>query len=100
MTHRRLYSVTTRPESVIDLLVLDPLNPRSVFGAVARLQEHIRFLPNYEVNGRLSGLARQVLALHTALATANPELATLSWILERRDELAEVSDLLTEAYLK
>ena len=100
MTHRRLYSVTTRPESVVDLLVLDPLNPRSVFGAVARLQEHIRFLPNYEVNGRLSGLARQVLALHTALATANPELATLSWILERRDELAEVSDLLTEAYLK
>ena len=45
MTHRRQYTVRAGRRSVVDLLALDPLNPRSVLFQLERLKEEIGLLP-------------------------------------------------------
>ena len=45
MTHRRQYTVQSGRRTVVDLLVLDPLNPRSVLFQLERLKEEIGLLP-------------------------------------------------------
>jgi uncharacterized alpha-E superfamily protein len=73
MTHRRRYNVAAGPNSYIDLLVLDPLNPRSVLFQLGELSQQIDRLPAGIVDGLLSPSARAVLELHTMLRTADPE---------------------------
>ncbi len=45
VTHRRRYRDYVRPAGVIDLLVKDPENPRSLAFGVARAAEHLAALP-------------------------------------------------------
>jgi uncharacterized alpha-E superfamily protein len=61
MTHRRRYSVTASRDTVIDLLALDPLNPRSIAFHVNEIKEQVSRLPGADVNGQLSDLSRAVL---------------------------------------
>ena len=61
MTHRRRYNVAAGSNSYIDLLVLDPLNPRSVLFQVAELREQIEKLPGGIEDGQLSTAAKAVL---------------------------------------
>ena len=58
MTHRRRYNVAAGPDSYVDLLVLDALNPRSVLFQVAELREQIEKLPGGIEDGQLSAAAR------------------------------------------
>ena len=67
MTHRRRYAVSAGPQSAIDLLVLDPLNPRSVLFQVAELREQIEKLPGGIDDGQLSPAAKAALELQTEL---------------------------------
>jgi uncharacterized circularly permuted ATP-grasp superfamily protein/uncharacterized alpha-E superfamily protein len=73
MTHRRRYAVAAGPQSAIDLLVLDPLNPRSVLFQLAELREQLERLPNGIVDGQLSPAGKAALRLQTELVTAEPE---------------------------
>lgn len=71
MTHRRQYTSAGR-RSLVDLLALDPLNPRSVFFQLERLKSEIAHLPQTGERGHLSPAARDALRIHTALATEEP----------------------------
>src|SRR5690606_30734456 len=71
MTHRRQYARAGR-RSLVDLLALDPLNPRSVLFQLDRLKHEIAHLPEAGDRGHLSPAARDVLRIHTALATDEP----------------------------
>ena len=100
MTHRRLYAVSTARETVIDLLLLDELNPRSVLHQMKLIREHLEFLPSRDSSAAKSPLLRKVLQLET-------ELATLAAVEINGLELgslaigaASLSDLLAEAYLR
>jgi uncharacterized circularly permuted ATP-grasp superfamily protein/uncharacterized alpha-E superfamily protein len=68
MTHRRQYTVRSGRRTVVDLLALDPLNPRSVLFQLERLKDEIDHLPNAGGHG-LSEPAKEVWRLHTGLAT-------------------------------
>ncbi|MFI0842741.1 circularly permuted type 2 ATP-grasp protein [Mesorhizobium sp. IMUNJ 23232] len=68
MTHRRQYTVRSGRRTVVDLLALDPLNPRSVLFQLERLKYEIDHLPNAGGHG-LSEPAKEVWRLHTGLAT-------------------------------
>ena len=46
MSHRRRYAVTTTRETVVDLLALDTLNPRSVLYHLTEIRDHVAFLPD------------------------------------------------------
>jgi uncharacterized alpha-E superfamily protein len=74
MSHRRRYSIATSRETVVDLLALDGMNPRSVLFQLAGLRDQVRLLPNAELNGQMSSLSRSVLRVHAALAVEEPSL--------------------------
>ena len=98
MTHRRRFAVSTSRDTVIDLLGLDPLNPRSVRRQIDGLREEIDHLPLANDQGALSPLARAVLRLHADLATADPGSLSTRRLWSLRGRIAALSDQLTKAY--
>lgn len=100
LTHRRRFTVATSRDTVIDLLALDPLNPRSVRHQIDAMCEQVDVLPGAAQNGILSPLARAVLRCQADIATETPETLSTETLWGLRAHLATISDLLTEAYLR
>ncbi|MDP5307839.1 circularly permuted type 2 ATP-grasp protein [Paracoccus spongiarum] len=98
LTHRRRYNATASRDSVIDLLALDPLNPRALRHQIDGLRDQIDMLPAANEHGALSPLAREVLRLHAELATADPAQMTTEQLWSVQMRIGELSDLLTTAY--
>lgn len=100
LTHRRRFSVSTTRATVIDLLVLDPLNPRSVRHQVDHMKDQIEQLPGAAPHGEYSALGRAMLRVQTQVATETPETLTTEALEAVGTRIAALSDLLTEAYLR
>jgi uncharacterized alpha-E superfamily protein len=98
MTHRRRYAVSAGPMSYIDLLVLDPLNPRSVLFQVAELKTQIETLPGGVEDNLLSPAARAALELHTSLVIAEPQDMSPERLDRLTDEIGRLSGLIADAY--
>jgi len=58
------------PRRVLDLLMLEPSNPRSLMFQLERLEEHVQALPDQPASGRLSPVGRPLLEAITALRLA------------------------------
>lgn len=99
MIHRRRYSVETNRNTVIDLLALDPDNPRSLICQTRLLREQEAALPRGAAGRQMSEFARHVLRLDTDLAVAVPEEITTARLTKMRKEIAAISDALTAQYL-
>jgi len=99
MTHRRRYSVTSNRNTVIDLLALDPGNPRSIMFQVDLLREQEALLSRFEGPGPLSDLERKILLLHTELSVAIPEEVTTERLIEMQAGIRTISEELTARYL-
>jgi len=100
MTHRRRYSVETNRNTVIDLLVLDIGNPRSVLFQIDLLREQESLLSQSGAErGRMSTLARRILVLHTELSVATPEDLTTGRLIAIQSEIREISGEITARYL-
>ncbi|MBD1204664.1 MAG: circularly permuted type 2 ATP-grasp protein [Rhodobacteraceae bacterium] len=100
LTHRRRFTVAASRETVIDLLALDPMNPRSLRNQIDGMAEQVEMLPGAGRAGVLSPLARAMLRLQTEAATSLPETLDSAALLDLRAEMAALSDLLTETYLR
>ncbi|RUT34902.1 hypothetical protein EMQ25_02805 [Arsenicitalea aurantiaca] len=98
MTHRRRYAVSAGRLSYIDLLVLDPLNPRSVLFQINDLREQIEKLPGGVLDGQLSTAARAVLQLQTELTIADPDDITPDRLIALQDEIGRLAGLVASAY--
>ncbi|WP_420408393.1 circularly permuted type 2 ATP-grasp protein [Hoeflea sp.] len=99
MTHRRRFSVTASRETVIDLLALDPLNPRSVAFHVDEIREQAGLLPGAVVNGQLSGLSAAVAEIQKGLTDASPEKLDRAALLELGHALGRLTDDIHAQYL-
>ena len=104
MTYRSRYAVTPMPVPVLDLLILDESNPRSLAFQLVTLEGHLAALPH---DGPYRSPAlRKVLGLLTELRLADPDQlaeadggARLQAFFARaRSDLAPVSDFLGRAY--
>ena len=100
MTHRRRYSVTTTRETVVDLLALDPMNPRAILFSANDIEEHVQHLPGASDGGHLSPLSRAVLDAQRAIAVHSADQITVDILNGWSQKLWSVSDLLTRTYLK
>ncbi len=100
MSHRRRYAVTTTRDTVVDLLALDTMNPRSILYHLSEVRTHVGFLPNAEVNGQMSALSRAALQAHTALAVQTPDILDGEALRALIVELEAVSDLVSATYLR
>ena len=98
MSHRRRYSVTAGTQSAVDLLVLDPLNPRSVLFQLTELREQIEMLPGGVDDGQLSPAAKAALQLHTDLVIAEPSDMTPARLEQLAADLGMLSSLVAAAY--
>ncbi|MFT4136771.1 circularly permuted type 2 ATP-grasp protein [Microbacterium sp.] len=86
VTHRRRYRGTMRTSDVLDLLLLDPDNPRSVAFALAQLRTHLAALPSSTGSTRPERLREQLeasLAQLDAVALAAAPRAQLVVFLKR-----------------
>ncbi|MBF9033695.1 hypothetical protein HKCCE2091_05540 [Rhodobacterales bacterium HKCCE2091] len=99
MTHRRRYAVETNRDTVVDLLVLDEGNPRSILFQLDILAEEEAAVAGPRGPREISEAARAILRLRTALATARPEDVDNARLLEIADEIGGISDALSAAYL-
>jgi uncharacterized circularly permuted ATP-grasp superfamily protein/uncharacterized alpha-E superfamily protein len=73
MTYRRRYLATLQAAPVVDLLLGDDSNPRSVLYQVRALAEHVRGLPPLEGAGVRSPQLRMVLTAQNELELADLE---------------------------
>jgi uncharacterized alpha-E superfamily protein len=99
MSHRRRYAVTTTRETVVDLLALDTMNPRSVLYHLTEIRDHVAFLPDAVVNGQMSPLSRAVLQAHTGLAVETPATIDGARLTELIREVEGLSTLVSDTYL-
>jgi uncharacterized alpha-E superfamily protein len=110
ITYRTRYLTVLRTDLVLDLLLSDETNPRSLAFQLTMLQDHILKLPPHEDDGRHSLEERLVLKALTAVRLASrdelaqpddgghlPALADLIQTLKA--DLYELSDTLTAQYL-
>ena len=98
MSHRRRYSVSAGTQSAIDLLILDPLNPRSVLFQLTELRTQIETLPGGIDDGQLSPAAKTALRIHTDLVIAEPHELTPERLDLLADHLGQLSGLVASAY--
>ena len=100
MTHRQRYAVATNRSTIIDLLALDPLNPRSVIYQLNQISDHMAYLPGVEEHSQLSPLQSVILQTRTNLAVKPPETVDTETLNTLGAEIAQLSNLLTAGYLR
>lgn len=100
LTHRRRFTMGTRRETVIDLLALDPMNPRSIRHQLDGMMAQVQMLPGAADHGQLSDLGRAMLRCQAEVATETPETLTTEALETLRSRIAQLSDLVTGAYLR
>jgi uncharacterized alpha-E superfamily protein len=87
------------PAPVVDLVVLDPNNPRSVLYQLDRIETHLRALPKRSSSGRLSPVQQIAAAVATRLRTADAAAVNEASIVEIEQALLKLSDAISAAYL-
>ncbi len=98
LAHRRRHGAAIDRDSVVDLLALDPDNPRAMLFQLATLRDAIDRLPR-RGPGRMRPAARQALRLHTRLATAAPAELDSAALYGLRGDLARLSDRIGAEWL-
>lgn len=110
ITYRTRYFTELRPELVLELLLSDETNPRSVAFQLTTLQEHVTKLPEHEDAGRHPLEERLILKALTAVRLAEKEelvrrdaageqQALQDLIQHTKADLYDFSDALTAQYL-
>ncbi|QQA41693.1 circularly permuted type 2 ATP-grasp protein [Pelagovum pacificum] len=100
MTHRRRYVVSDSRETVIDLLMLDAMNPRSVLYQLSEIHAHLKYLPIPAGGGEMTPLRREVMKLETRLAVAEPPDLDQAALEEIANQVAGLSGLLAQTHLR
>lgn len=99
MTHRRRYSVTASRATVVDLLALDALNPRSIAFHVDEIRDQVSLLPGANVNGQLSDLSRAVLRIHADLSVHTPQSLDQAGLVELEKAIGSLTGDIQAQYL-
>jgi uncharacterized circularly permuted ATP-grasp superfamily protein/uncharacterized alpha-E superfamily protein len=98
ISHRRRYSVSAGTQSAIDLLVLDPLNPRSIIFQLTELRLQIEMLPGGVDDGQLSPAAKAALQIETELRIAGATDLPPKRLDKLASDLGLLSRLIAAAY--
>lgn len=99
VSHRTRFQIAASAESVTDLLVLDPRNPRAVRYHITRSKDHISNLPAEHEDHAMSHVARQILLLETQLATSEPAAICPHALVKVKQDIWAISDTLNAYHL-
>jgi len=98
ITYRLRYVMVAARAPVIDLVLLDPNNPRSIMHQLARIETHLAFLPKRGEDGRLSPAEQVASALATRVRTAEPAAIDKQALAEVENDLMRLSDVVASTY--
>jgi len=106
ITYRRRYFAEPRIAGVLDLLLLDPANPRALAFQLAILERHAAGLPPgpnpegvAQLQQRLAALPEKLDAVRAKAFDAGAGMAgTIEWLAGFAAELGSLSELLTHVY--
>jgi uncharacterized circularly permuted ATP-grasp superfamily protein/uncharacterized alpha-E superfamily protein len=99
ITYRQRYVMVAARAPVVDLVVLDPNNPRSVAYQFDRVEAHLAALPRLGAEGRLSAPQQIAAAAATALRTADAAAIDDALITAAEDALMRLSEAVAASYL-
>jgi uncharacterized circularly permuted ATP-grasp superfamily protein/uncharacterized alpha-E superfamily protein len=98
ITYRLRYVMVAAPAPVIDLVALDPNNPRSLAYQLARIETHLAALPQRNDDGRLSPPEQIVTALATRFRTVEAADLDVETFLDAEDALMRLADVIASTY--
>jgi uncharacterized circularly permuted ATP-grasp superfamily protein/uncharacterized alpha-E superfamily protein len=99
ITYRQRYVMIAARAPVIDLVALDPKNPRSVAHQFDDIEAHLAELPKRNAEGRLSPPQQIAAAIATTLRTTDAAAVDDALILRAEDALMRLSDAIASSYL-
>jgi uncharacterized circularly permuted ATP-grasp superfamily protein/uncharacterized alpha-E superfamily protein len=99
LTYRQRYVMIAALAPVIDLVMLDPNNPRSVAYQVDRIEGHLAALPMRQPAGRLSPVQQITAAIATRFRTANAGHIGDAEIVSVETDLMKLSETIASTYL-
>jgi uncharacterized alpha-E superfamily protein len=99
LTYRQRYVMIAALAPVIDLVMLDPNNPRSVAYQVDRIEAHLAALPMRQPAGRLSPVQQITAAIATRFRTANAGHIGEAEIMSVEADLMKLSETIASTYL-
>ncbi len=99
ISYRQRYVMIAALAPVIDLVMLDPNNPRAVIFQLDRIETHLGALPRRNPAGRLSPVQQIAASIATGLRTADAAKITDGLIVDIEDALMKLSDAISAAYL-
>ncbi len=99
ITYRQRYVMVAALAPVLDLVMLDPNNPRSVEFQLDRIETHLAALPGGNASGRLSPAQQVAAAIATRLRTLEAAAIDEALIIDIEQSLMKLSDAITAAYL-
>jgi uncharacterized circularly permuted ATP-grasp superfamily protein/uncharacterized alpha-E superfamily protein len=100
MSHRRRYAVATNRATVVDLLALDNLNPRSVIFQLGEIAGHLDYLPGQDPHQPLTPLRRALLKLRTGLELQLPETLDTGALQALGADVGALSDAISAKYMR
>lgn len=99
ISHRRRYGFQASRESVLELLALDALNPRSLVFHLTELETHTAPLAELVDTPLVRDLRREVCRFAAAFPETTPDEMGPESFLQFRKEIGDLSDMLTAAFL-
>jgi len=99
ISYRQRYVMIAALAPVIDLVMLDPNNPRSVVFQLDRIENHLGALPKRGSDGRLSPVQQIAAGVATRLRTTEAAAIDETLIFEVEQALMNLSDAISAAYL-
>ena len=98
ITYRARYLVGLAHRPVLDMVMLDPFNTRSLAFQVEAIKEHLAVLPTLQDDGMLEAPRRLVIALAAELETLDADRLSPRRMLEFERTLMDLSGAITERY--
>jgi uncharacterized circularly permuted ATP-grasp superfamily protein/uncharacterized alpha-E superfamily protein len=98
ITYRQRYLMVAALAPVIDLVMLDPNNPRSAVFQLDRIETHLAALPKRS-GGRLSPVQQIAVSIAARLRTADAAAIDEALLLDVEQALMKLSDAIGDAYL-
>jgi uncharacterized alpha-E superfamily protein len=99
ISYRQRYVMIAALKPVLDLVMLDPNNPRSVEFQLERIETHLGALPKQNHEGRLSPAQQIAASATTLLRTTNADAVDDKLIVDIENALMKLSDAISAAFL-
>jgi uncharacterized circularly permuted ATP-grasp superfamily protein/uncharacterized alpha-E superfamily protein len=99
ISYRQRYVMVAALAPVIDLVMLDPNNPRSVVFQLDRIETHLGALPQHNPTRRLTPVQQIAASIATRLRTADAAKVDDKLIVDVEQSLMKLSDAISATYL-